>query len=70
MQTVLRFIVTMFWACIFCLIIGFIAAALTHMQFNPMQSIIVGAIFGFLYALIIPTITAKSVKDNSKYSKL
>ncbi|MCI1289982.1 MAG: YjzD family protein [Lactobacillus sp.] len=70
MQTVLRVIVTMFWAVIFCLIIGFIAGALTQMKFNPTQCVIVGAIFGCLYALIIPTITAHSVKDKSKYSKI
>lgn len=70
MQTVLRVIVTMIWAIIFCLIIGFIAGALTQMKFNPEQSIIMGAIFGFFYALIIPTITAHSVKDKSKYSKI
>ena len=49
---------------------GFIAASLTQMQFNPMQSLIIGAVFGLLFAIIIPAITAKSYKDKSKYSKL
>ena len=40
------------------------------MQFNPMQSLIIGAVFGLLFAIIIPAITAKSYKDKSKYNKL
>jgi uncharacterized membrane protein YeaQ/YmgE (transglycosylase-associated protein family) len=70
MKTVMRFIVTMVWSTIFCLIIGFIASSLTQMNFNLVQSAIIGPIFGFFYALIIPTITAHSVQDKSKYSKL
>jgi membrane associated rhomboid family serine protease len=70
MKTIMRIIVTMVWSTIFCLIIGFIASSLTQMRFNLAQSAIIGAIFGFLYALIIPTITAHSVQDKSKYSKL
>lgn len=62
----MRHIITMFWAIIFCLIIGFIASALTQMDFNPTQSVIVGAIFGFLFD-ILPTLMQKSVaKQNSE----
>lgn len=67
---IMRYIITMIWSCIFCEIIGFIAASLTQMQFNPMQSLIIGAVFGLLFAIIIPAITAKSYKDKSKYNKL
>lgn len=59
----MRYIITVIWSCIFCEIIGFIAASLTQMQFNPMQSLIIGAVFGLLFAIIIPAITAKSHKD-------
>lgn len=70
MRTIMRFIITIVWSTIYCLIIGFIASSLTQMSFNLTQSAIIGAIFGFFYALIIPTITARSVKDKSKFSKL
>ena len=66
----MRYIITVIWSCIFCEIIGFIAASLTQMQFNPMQSLIIGAVFGLLFAIIIPAIPATSHKDKSKYSKL
>ena len=66
----MRYIITVIWSCIFCEIIGFIAASLTQMLFNPMQYLIIGAVFGLLFAIIIPAITAKSHKDKSKYSKL
>lgn len=66
----MRFIVTMVWSTIYCEIIGFIAAALTQMAFDPIQAGIIGIIFGFLFALIIPGIAAKSHKDKSKFSKM
>ncbi len=50
-------------------IIGFIAASLTQMKFDPIQSLIIGVVFGILFAAIIPTITAKSHKDKSVYGK-
>ena len=52
------------------LIVGFIAAPLTQNVFNLGEAAIVGLIFGVLFAAIIPTITAHSSKDKSKYSKL
>jgi len=52
------------------LIVGFIAAPLTQHVFNFGEAAIVGLIFGLLFAAIIPTITAHSHKDKSKYSKL
>lgn len=66
----MRYIVTAIWGSIFMSIIGFIASALTQMKFKPIESLIVGAIFGLLFAIIIPTITAHSHHDKSKYSKL
>lgn len=66
----MRYIVSMFWAIIYCEIIGFIASALTSMAFDPVQSGIIGAVFGLLFAFIIPGITAKSHKDSSKFSKM
>lgn len=60
----------MIWSVIFVEIIGFIASQLTQMRFDPQESAIIGAAFGLLFAAIIPTITAKSHKDESNYSKL
>lgn len=51
-------------------IVGFIAAPLTHNVFNPTEALIFGILFGILFAAIIPTITAHSHKDKSKFSKL
>lgn len=65
-----RFIVTVIWSIIYMLIIGFIAAPLTQSVFEPKEAILIGVIFGVLFALIIPAITAGSHKDKSKYSKL
>ncbi|BDR60450.1 YjzD family protein [Lactobacillus xylocopicola] len=65
-----RYIVTVFWSVVYMLIVGFIAAPLTQHVFNLGEAAIVGVIFGVLFAAIVPTITARSVKDNSKYSKL
>lgn len=65
----LRYLVTAVWGAIFMSIIGFIAAALTQRQYDPPRSLIIGAVFGLLFAVIIPTITAHSHKDKSKYSK-
>lgn len=50
-------------------IIGFIAASLTQMKFDPQQSALIGVVFGILFTAIIPTITAKSHKDKSVYGK-
>lgn len=52
------------------LVIGFIAAPLTQSVFEPKEALLIGVIFGVLFALIIPAITAGSHKDKSKYSKL
>ena len=52
------------------LIVGFIAAPLTQNVFNLGEAAIIGVIFGVLFAAIIPTITAHSVKDKSQYTKL
>lgn len=65
----MRYIVTTIWSVIFMEIIGFIAASLTQMKFDPIQSLIIGVVFGILFAAIIPTITAKSHKDMSVYGK-
>lgn len=66
----MRYIITMIWSVIFMEIIGFIASQLTQTRFDPQESAIVGAAFGLLFAAIMPTITAKSHHDDSKYSKL
>lgn len=65
-----RYLVTVIWSIIYMMIIGFIAAPLTQNVFNPQESLIMGIIFGVLFAAIIPTITAHSHKDKSKFSKL
>lgn len=65
-----RYIVTICWSIVYMLIVGFIAAPLTQNVFNLGEAAIVGLIFGVLFAAIIPTITAHSSKDKSKYSKL
>lgn len=57
----MRYVVTTVWAILFTMIIGFIASALTNMDFNPMQSVIIGAIFG-LFFNVIPYIMTKSAK--------
>lgn len=59
----MRYITTMVWAIIFAEIIGFIASALTQMDFNPMQSLIVGAIFGLAFN-IIPYIMEKTARES------
>lgn len=68
--TMSRYIVTICWSVVYMLIVGFIAAPLTQNVFNLKEAAIVGVIFGVLFAAIIPTITAHSVKDKSKYNKL
>lgn len=65
-----RYIVIICWSIVYMLIVGFIAAPLTQNVFNLGEAAIVGLIFGVLFAAIIPTITAHSSKDKSKYSKL
>ena len=65
-----RYIVTICWSVVYMLIVGFIAAPLTQNVFNLKEAAIVGLIFGLLFAAIIPTITAHSHQDKSKYSKL
>ncbi len=65
-----RYVVTICWSVVYMLIIGFIAAPLTQNVFNVNEALIIGVIFGILFAAIIPRITAHSVKDKSKYSKL
>ncbi|BAQ57336.1 conserved hypothetical protein [Lactobacillus acetotolerans] len=52
------------------LIVGFIGAPLTQNVFNLKEAVIMGVIFGFLFAAIIPTITAHANKDKSKFNKL
>lgn len=52
------------------MIVGFIGAPLTQSVFNPKEALLIGLVFGILFAAIIPTITAHSHKDNSKFSKL
>ncbi|KRL90815.1 YjzD family protein [Lactobacillus kalixensis] len=65
-----RYIVTIVWSVIYMMVIGFIAAPLTSSTFNAKDALIIGVVFGILFAAIIPTITAHSHKDNSKFSKL
>lgn len=65
-----RYIVTIIWSVIYMMVIGFIAAPLTSSVFNAKEALYIGIVFGILFAVIIPTITAHSVKDKSKYSKL
>lgn len=65
-----RYIVTIVWSVIYMMVIGFIAAPLTQSAFNPKESLIIGVVFGILFAAIIPTITAHSHKDKSKFSNL
>ncbi|RMC25155.1 MULTISPECIES: DUF2929 family protein [unclassified Lactobacillus] len=65
-----RYIITIGWSVVYMLIVGFIAAPLTQTVFNLNDALIVGLIFGLVFAAIIPTITAHSSKDKSKYSKL
>ena len=69
-NTMGRYIVTICWSVVYMLIVGFIAAPLTQNVFNLGEAAIIGVIFGFLFAAIIPTITAHSVKDKSEYTKL
>ena len=64
-----RSIVCMVWGMVFTFIIGFIGGPLVQHTYQPAHLLLVGAIFGLLFALIIPTITAKSVKYDSEYSK-
>lgn len=47
------------------LIIGFIAAPLSSSSFVPKEAIIMGIVFGILFALIIPTIISHPHKDKS-----
>lgn len=65
-----RYLITIIWSVIYMMIIGFIGAPLTQNAFNPMEALIIGIVFGILFAAIIPAITAHSHKDKSKYSKL
>lgn len=65
-----RYIVTICWSVVYMLIVGFIAAPLTQNVFNLQDAVIVGIIFGILFAAIIPTITAHSSKDKSNFTKL
>lgn len=65
-----RYLITIIWSVIYMMVVGFIGAPLTHSQFNPLEALIIGIIFGILFAAIIPTITAHSHKDKSKFSKL
>lgn len=65
-----RYLVTIIWSVVYMMVVGFIAAPLTQNVFNPQQALIIGLIFGLLFAAIIPTITAHAPKDKSKYSKL
>ncbi|KRM39817.1 hypothetical protein FC39_GL000970 [Lactobacillus hamsteri DSM 5661 = JCM 6256] len=65
-----RYIVTIIWSVIYMMVIGFIAAPLTQSAFEPKEALIIGIVFGILFAAIIPTITAHSHKDKSEYSKL
>lgn len=69
-NTMGRYIVTICWSVVYMLIVGFIAAPLTQNVFNLGEAAIIGVIFGVLFAAIIPTITAYSVKDKSEYTKL
>ncbi|KRK23874.1 membrane protein [Lactobacillus delbrueckii subsp. delbrueckii DSM 20074 = JCM 1012] len=54
---------------IYTFIIGFIGAPLTQSTYNPVTLLIVGAVFGLLFSLIIPKITAKSYNDDSACNK-
>ena len=54
----------MVWAVIFTEIIGFIGGALTQMDFNPMQSLIVGAIFGLVFN-VLPLIMDKTERQSN-----
>lgn len=65
-----RYIVTICWSVVYMLVIGFIGAPLTQNVFNIGEAVIVGVVFGLLFAAIMPAITAHSCKDKSKYSKL
>ncbi|CCI85360.1 YjzD family protein [Lactobacillus pasteurii] len=65
-----RYLITIFWSVIYMIVIGFIAGPLTQTTFNPIQAVIIGVVFGILFSAIIPTITANSHKDKSKYSNL
>jgi ABC-type Fe3+-siderophore transport system permease subunit len=65
-----RYIVTICWSVVYMLIVGFIGAPLTQNVFNLKEAVIMGVIFGFLFAAIIPTITAHANKDKSKFNKL
>lgn len=65
-----RYIMTIIWSVIFMMVVGFIAAPLTQSTFEPKEALLIGVVFGILFAAIIPTITAHSHKDKSAYSKL
>ena len=65
-----RYIVTIIWSVIYMMVVGFIAPPLTQSTFNPTEALIIGVVFGILFAAIIPTITAHTHKDNSKFSNL
>lgn len=69
-----RYIITIVWSVIYMLIIGFIAGPLVQSASfsgaDLKNCLVVGVIFGILFAAIIATITAHSHKDNSKYSNL
>lgn len=65
-----RYIVTIIWSVIYMMVVGFIAAPLTQSTFNSTEALIIGVVFGILFAAIIPTITAHTHKDNSKFSNL
>lgn len=65
-----RYIVTIIWSVIYMMVVGFIASPLTQSTFNPTEALIIGVVFGILFAAIIPTITAHTHKDNSKFSNL
>ena len=58
-----RYIITTVWSVIYMLVASFNGTDLRN-------CVIVGIIFGILFSAIIATITARSHKDNSKYSKL
>lgn len=60
----MRYLTTMVWAVIFTEIIGFIGGALTQMDFNPMQSLIVGAIFGLVFN-VLPLIMDKTERQSN-----
>ena len=58
----MRYIITMIWSCIFCEIIGFIAASLTQMQFNPMQSLLLAQSLACYSQLLFPPLLLKATK--------